>query len=195
MKKILFTLLSFGVLACNQPANDSAAVEAPATETAEILTFGEGIAIADEMPVDEFLTQLTAADSLENVLISGTINSCCQKKGCWMKVDLGNDREMMVKFKDYGFFMPLDCSGSTVRLQGRAFKETVSVDELRHYAEDAGKTPDEIAAITEPETRFSFEASGVELIGYTPSATTDTPTEESGHDHSSEEEISEEVEG
>jgi hypothetical protein len=195
MKKILFTLLSFGVLACNQPANDSAAVEAPATETAEILTFGEGIAIADEMPVDEFLTQLTAADSLENVLISGTINSCCQKKGCWMKVDLGNDREMMVKFKDYGFFMPLDCSGSTVRLQGRAFKETVSVDELRHYAEDAGKTPDEIAAITEPETRFSFEASGVELIGYTPSATTDTPAEESGHDHSSEEEISEEVEG
>ncbi|MCB0484522.1 MAG: hypothetical protein KDC37_08145, partial [Flavobacteriales bacterium] len=71
MKKILFTLLSFGVFACNQPASDSAAVEAPATETAEILTFGEGIAIADEMPVDEFLTQLTAADSLENVLISG----------------------------------------------------------------------------------------------------------------------------
>jgi hypothetical protein len=37
------------------------------------------------------------------------------------------------------------------------------VEALRHYAEDGGKTADEIAAITEPEIELVFEASGVRL--------------------------------
>ncbi len=37
----------------------------------------------------------------------------------------------------------------------------MSVEDQRHYAEDAGKGEDEIAAITEVETTLSFEADGV----------------------------------
>lgn len=173
MKKIAFALFAIGVMACNSPQPET--TETPSAP--EVLTFGEGISLDEVMPVNDFMAQLTANDSIENVLISGTINSCCQKKGCWMKVDIGEGREMMVRFKDYGFFMPMDCSGSTARLQGRAFKETLSVDDLRHYAEDAGKTPEEIAAITQPEVRYSFEASGVELVGYTPAEQPETDSE------------------
>ena len=70
----------------------------------------------------------------------------------------------MVKFKDYGFFMPKDIAGKEVIINGKAYVEEVSVDEQRHYAEDAGKTKEEIAKITEPKRTFSFEADGV-LIG------------------------------
>lgn len=30
----------------------------------------------------------------------------CQVKGSWMKMDIGNNELMMVKFKDYGFSIP-----------------------------------------------------------------------------------------
>jgi hypothetical protein len=38
-----------------------------------------------------------------------------------------------------------------------------SVEELRHYAEDAGKSQEEIEAITEPKKTYSFVADGVLL--------------------------------
>lgn len=72
--------------------------------------------------------------------------------------------EMMVRFKDYGFFMPMDIEGRTVILDGYAKKDIISVDELRHYAEDANKSAEEIAAITEPEEELGFLAHGVILL-------------------------------
>lgn len=95
--------------------------------------------------------------------IEAEIITCCQKKGCWVQVDIGNDELMRVTFKDYGFFMPLDCPGRTAIMEGKAYYETVSVDMVRHYAEDAGKSAEEIAAITEPEYKLTFEATGVIL--------------------------------
>ena len=62
----------------------------------------------------------------------------------------------MVKFKDYGFFMPKDISGKEVILNGKAYVNEVPVDEQRHYAEDAGKSEEEIAAITEPKKDLFF---------------------------------------
>jgi hypothetical protein len=46
-------------------------------------------------------------------------------------------------------------------MEGVAFREVLSVEMLRHYAEDGGKSKEEIEKITEPEPRLSFEASGV----------------------------------
>ena len=81
-----------------------------------------------------------------------------------MKVDLDDGNQVLVKFKDYGFFMPKDVAGKEVIINGKAFVEEMPVDEQRHYAEDAGKTPEEIAAITESKRTYSFEADGVLLI-------------------------------
>ncbi len=91
------------------------------------------------------------------------VDEVCQAKGCWMKVDLENGEQAMVKFKDYGFFMPKDIAGREVVLHGKAFVNEVPVDEQRHYAEDAGKSAEEIAKITEPKKTFSFVADGVLL--------------------------------
>ena len=46
-------------------------------------------------------------------------------------------------------------------MEGWAFREVTSVDELRHYAEDAGKSQEEIEAIQEPKDELKFLASGV----------------------------------
>ena len=77
-----------------------------------------------------------------------------------MRMDMGEE-EAMVKFKDYGFFMPKDIAGREVIVDGFAFIEEVSVEDQRHFAEDAGKSLDEIAAITEPKRTLSFTSSGV----------------------------------
>lgn len=88
------------------------------------------------------------------------VNKVCQNKGCWMRLDMG-EMESFVKFKDYGFFMPMDIAGQEVIVQGKAFIEETSVEDLKHFAEDDGKTKEEIAAITEPEISYSFISEGV----------------------------------
>jgi hypothetical protein len=68
---------------------------------------------------------------------------------------------IMIRFKDYKFFMPLDIVGKDVVLVGEAKKTITSVDELKHYAEDAGKSKEEIEKITEPKAEIEFIATGV----------------------------------
>lgn len=95
------------------------------------------------------------------VKFEAPINAVCAAKGCWMRLDIADEEQVFVKFKDYGFFVPTDTDGSEAVVQGKAYLEEVSVDELRHMAEDAGKTKDEIAAITNPQRELRFMAEGV----------------------------------
>ena len=94
--------------------------------------------------------------------VAGEVTNVCAVKGCWMTMNI-DGQEMMVSFKDYGFFVPKDATGKTAVVQGQAKVDTVDVATLRHYAEDAGKSEAEINAITEPEVKLSFEAEGVLL--------------------------------
>lgn len=103
---------------------------------------------------------LKKGDSI-SVKFKTSIDEVCKKKGCWMKLNLGNDEAAFVKFKDYGFFVPLNADGSEVIVNGVAFVDVVSVNELKHYAKDAGKSQAEINAITKPEITYSFTATGV----------------------------------
>jgi hypothetical protein len=50
-----------------------------------------------------------------------------------------------------------------VIVEGKAFVKETSVKELQHYAEDAGKTKEEIAKIIAPKKEFAFVANGVLL--------------------------------
>jgi hypothetical protein len=93
--------------------------------------------------------------------VQGSVNACCQNKGCWMKMDAGDGETMMVTFKDYGFFVPKDFAGTNVVIQGNATMKEISVEELKHLAMDAGKTQAEIDAITEPKQELVFVADGV----------------------------------
>ena len=93
--------------------------------------------------------------------VEGTVESVCKMKGCWMNVKTGDGQVMRVSFKDYGFFVPKDIVGRTVVMEGTAETTTTPVSELRHYAQDAGKSKEEVEKITEPEKALTFVADGV----------------------------------
>lgn len=96
--------------------------------------------------------------------IRGKVTEVCQEKGCWMKMENSKGEKLMVKFKDYAFFMPKDIVGKEVVLDGEATVNKVSVKQQKHYAEDAGKSPAEIATIKLPKKEMQFEAKGVLVL-------------------------------
>lgn len=154
------TLLVF--TACKQEKKQDTVVNLNTKEVV-FASFGDKItsdkALTSAEMFEKFKT-LKAGDTL-NVKFASKIKEVCTKKGCWMKLPLGEETETMVRFKDYGFFMPLDSKDSEVIVEGKAYVTETSVNDLRHYAEDAGKTAGEIAKITEPKREFAFEAHGV----------------------------------
>lgn len=118
----------------------------------------EGAIDSKEMSVK--FESLSDTDTLQ-AKFSGTVVDVCKSKGCWMKLNLNNGEEAMVKFKDYGFFVPKDIEGSEVVVNGIAFVTNMSVDDQKHYAEDAGQSQEAIKQIKEPKKTYEFVADGV----------------------------------
>jgi hypothetical protein len=101
-------------------------------------------------------------DKMEFTLRS-QIQQVCATAGCWISLDKGNGQLLMVRFKDHFTIPPKTKRGTEAFVHGYAFMETVSVEMLRHLAEDAGKSPEEIQKINAPETRLGFQADGIVL--------------------------------
>lgn len=149
-------------VACNQTPTDAPATDADTTQVeTSYQIFGDtNITAENVMSADAVLALLEESDSAQ-VKVSGVIAECCQTKGCWMELTLDNEKTMLVRFKDYEFFVPMNSAGKTSIIEGIAKRQVLDVEWLRHQAEDAGKSAEEIAAITEPETRLTFTATGV----------------------------------
>lgn len=108
--------------------------------------------------------ELDKKKKVENVAVKGKVVDVCDKKGCWMTIETENNEQFFVKMKDYAFFVPTALKGKNVVLEGRAETKLTSVDELKHYAEDAKKSQAEIDAITEPKEEIRFLASGIKVV-------------------------------
>ena len=175
MKKML--TLAFAICSCTimlnaqNHGNSHAAKEKKGkkskTETkanTKATTNSYGAAITKDGAIDvKTLPAKMKGQKSMTVKISGDIVAACKVKGCWMTADLGNGETMRIRFKDYGFFVPLNADGSDAVVSGKAYVEIVSVDELRHYAKDAGKSQAEINKIKKPEVTYAFMADGVYL--------------------------------
>ena len=137
MKKIeIILLLSFVIVGCNTATKNNKT----ATNVLRITnysSFGETITDTDYVLSKEALARYKALEPGDTINLKFSAN--------------------------YGFFMPLDASGKEVIVAGKAFVTEVSVADLKHYAGDAGKSPDQIANISEPAMEFAFEAKGVLL--------------------------------
>ena len=104
---------------------------------------------------------LKAGDTIEAKFAS-KVNKVCKAEGCWMKIDLGDEAESMVKFKDYGFFVPKSgMEGKATVFKGYCKKKEISVEELQHYAADAGEELEKNNQIISPSVEYSFVATGV----------------------------------
>ncbi len=148
MKKLIYLIGFTFILVLNQ------------ANAQEVSYFGEKITEAGAIEASKLSEKMKDKKTME-AKVTGTIVEVCKKKGCWMTIDIGNDQKMRVTFKDYAFFVPKDASGQKVVIEGIAQKEVTDIATLKHYAEDAGKSKEEIEKINKPKEEITFEAKGV----------------------------------
>ena len=141
-----FSILYFSILSYSQSDNNYKSY-GELFESSETINYN--------LEKDNFL------NSSSKLKIEGEILSSCPMKGCWMKISVENDT-VLVRFKDYGFFVPKNgIEGKRTIINGNISVDTLSVAQLQHYAEDAGKSKEEIDLIAEPKITISFLADGV----------------------------------
>ena len=108
--KVLVGVFLISLLSCKNDKQQKV-VEIAEKQEVSYLSFGDKISDSD------VITKIEMAKKFENLKTGDTIdvkfatsiNEVCKKKGCWMNVDLGEEsQDALVKFKDYGFFMPLN---------------------------------------------------------------------------------------
>ena len=145
MKKSLLLVLILAPLLC---------ISQEVSEERSLNYYGEKVS-------SKSLADLSQIDEGSLMKVQGTILSSCPKKGCWMQVKVETDT-LQVTFKDYGFFVQKKgLENKTVIIEGFAKRDTLSIQKLRHYAEDAGKSKADINQINSPEFKISFVANGV----------------------------------
>ena len=156
MNKILSTLiLAFCTTAAiaQPPAGDAK----PGEWYGEKVTADGAVNIADA-------TAALGENGTVSKKVKAKILDVCPKKGCWLKLAINDTTTAFVKMKDYAFFLPTAAKGKTVVIDGDIATKTVSVAELRHYAEDAKKSKEEIEAITKPEKEIRVTAKGILVV-------------------------------
>jgi Domain of unknown function (DUF4920) len=126
-------------------------------------TYGEKINSDKSIPVAQLPALLQSKKEVATK-IEGTVLDVCPKKGCWLSLALPNNETVFVRMKDYSFFVPTAMIGKTVVIEGEAKTKMTSVEDLKHYAEDAKKAKEEIDAIKEPKKEIQLMAKGIVVV-------------------------------
>lgn len=156
---ILSLFFIFFLAGCSGSKSENT-IETAVEKDLPIGNFGEDINDGGLVSLRQLLSVLDDSEEFTGK-VKGEIKEVCAMKGCWMTIDLPNGQTMRVTFKDYGFFVPKNSQGYPVIIEGVATKKITDVATLKHYAEDAGKSQEEIDAITSPRLEYAFEAIGV----------------------------------
>jgi hypothetical protein len=148
----------------NEVHEDSVTQPEPTSQVSESKTGVFGVDVSLEGAVDVASIYLTEpeAEGVE-VKVKGEILEVCQSMGCWVTLKLPENKSVRVS-TDHKFTVPKDISGYTAIVQGKLNKKITSVEDLRHYAEDAGKDAAYINSITEPEEEYSIDAVGILVL-------------------------------
>ncbi len=165
MKTIIYFFTLFVLMmGCGNPGSENQSGVVSDEDTAQIPgKYGAPINEEKAVSVQE-MYQTVKNRGAFNGKVRGEIKEVCTHKGCWLGINLPDGSLMRVTFKDYGFFVPTEATGFPVVIEGEATITTTDVSMLKHYAEDAGKSQEEIDAIDQPEENVTFVASGVIIL-------------------------------
>ncbi len=152
MKKLLLFIpaLFLGVILMAQP---------PEGDANKGMVFGKKTTADGAIAANDLGASIKGAEPVQ-VKVKGKVKEVCKAEGCWLKMETANG-DMMIRMKDHSFFVPLAMNGKTIVVDGTASVKETSVDMLKHYAEDAGKTKAEIDAIKEPVKAIAIQATGI----------------------------------
>ena len=114
MKKLIIMLFcTIALFSCkNDPGNNQKEqvsqttknFSSPYTSVGDTFT-PDSILSVNEM--NEHYRGMEEGDTIR-VKFKADVNSVCKNKGCWMKLDMKDGNETLVKFRDYAFFVPKD---------------------------------------------------------------------------------------
>ncbi len=159
MKKIFFLLIALATVSVGM-------AQPPDVPADKGTYFGKKFLFKNVTQVDGLKAKMNEkanADKSVPVTVRGVVSNVCTKEGCWIKLQ-SESGDMMVKMKDHSFLVPVALKGKTVVVNGTAKQKVTTVDQLKHYAEDAGKPQAEIDAITEPQKEVILDATGVLVL-------------------------------
>jgi hypothetical protein len=155
MKRIFFALFAFCF---------AIALQAQEAESAKPGVVYGSISDKDMKPVNANELEKKIGDKKYEGQVQGKVLEVCKAMGCWAKIERADGSTIMLKVKDHEFAMPVDIVGKTVIAEGSAEIKETSVSMLKHYAEDAGKSKDEIEKIKEPKKEITMNIKGVKVV-------------------------------
>jgi len=171
-KKLLYVFaLAIFAIACNN------ATSTPTAKEGDKSFHGEKITADGALEIDAVLAKLGDKEKIETKMI-GTVESVCQKKGCWMIVDGSPNGNVRVTFKDYGFFVPTNISGHRVIVEGVIDEANEGEESKHHYEKEEGMTAEQAEEVIEAGRNLAIVASGV-IIEYPDGSDTDSSPDES----------------
>ena len=156
MKKLTFFVLILSTLA-SQAQDEKDKI--PATKG---MVYGTVSVEKSAIAPDEILGKLV--DNQFEGQVKGKVIEVCKAEGCWIRLQKADGTGMMVRAKDHSFVMPENIVGKTVMIEGNATVKEIPEDLRKHYAEDAGKSKQEIAKIKGAEKDIQFAAKGVKVL-------------------------------
>jgi hypothetical protein len=178
-----FQISIFAAAALFTACNNAEPAQEPANQEPEVIRsfYGDTITPENAISVAELVNLMAGKDTV-TAKVTATIEATCAKEGCWMDVTVTDSTTMTVFMKDHSFFVPKEgCVGKIAIFEGIAYYDTLSVEYLRHLAEDAQKSAEEIALITEPKLTLAFDANGVIIEGIQQAGAEEA---HAGHNHS-----------
>ena len=163
MKKFLAILFVAAIAFCADAAYAQKSKTKSKTKTAQSdvikrgapLGKSEMVALADVMSEPQKFAG-------KSVKVEGVIVRSCKTEGCWMELaPTADGKTVRVKFKDHGFFIPLDAAGMNAKAEGVFEVKVLSKEEVDHLVNEDGAKIDRNADGTANE--ITFIATGVEL--------------------------------
>ena len=114
------------------------------------------------IPVDKLIASSNFFTNTD-VLVAGRINKVCKKKGCWFVLQGAGDGTNFVRVTmKHSFFVPTDCEGKTVEVEGTFRSVPLPEAARKHLAEDGGEDPSKVKGSA---VELTLVATGVSIQG------------------------------
>lgn len=156
MKKIFFSL-------CLLAGLGAAAQDTDVKPAAKGVVYGDA-AVTEGTVTDVNALQSKMAGAAFEGKVQGKVKEVCKAMGCWIRLEKADGTTLMVKSKDHAFTVPQDLIGHTVVVDGAATIKEVSEEKRKHFAEDAGKSKEEIKKIKGSEKEVQFVAKSIQVV-------------------------------
>jgi hypothetical protein len=136
--------------------------------------FGDAPKMENEKPLS--VPHITSApENYEGkyVRVKGTVRDLCTTSGCWMEIARDTSKEepallVVFTYDKTKYRVPPDAKGHEAIVEGTVSIREISQADRRHYAEDSGASPEEIAKIIGPEKIVRLECPAATIKGVEP---------------------------